>query len=307
MDRWAWDQLQPWLEIRARLPVGALLCVIRGATAGRDWEPSAARKQLRRTAALAGVRRRLASASAAARARGRDGARGRPARRHPEPARTRQPRHHVRLPARHRQRRDHRHSPLKASTGDLSHSRPQGPIDASGICGPSPAARSGAPAQGREVGVTPEMLVPEAEQDRPPRSPPAGTNHGTLLNYVLHLTESREALRPVVLAASGRIVVRRAGQSRFGVQLGTGALRRARLPAEGEWPRAEAGRPRGADDQRSGGERDPCGGGGFVGWGLSGRVWKRQGVPGRRGQLTDRGDGGRSEVRAWHEASDGGG
>jgi hypothetical protein len=40
--------------------VGALLCVIRGATAGRHWEPSAARKQLRRTAALAGVRRRFA-------------------------------------------------------------------------------------------------------------------------------------------------------------------------------------------------------------------------------------------------------
>jgi hypothetical protein len=60
MDRWGWDQLQPWLEIRARLPVGALLCVIRAATAGRHWEPSAARKQLRRTAALAGVRRRFA-------------------------------------------------------------------------------------------------------------------------------------------------------------------------------------------------------------------------------------------------------
>jgi site-specific recombinase XerD len=60
MDRWAWDQLQPWLEIRAELPVGALLCVIRGVTAGRHWEPSAARKQLRRTAAVAGVRRRFA-------------------------------------------------------------------------------------------------------------------------------------------------------------------------------------------------------------------------------------------------------
>ena len=60
MDRWAWDQLQPWLEIRAQLPVGVLLCVVRGATAGRHWEPSAARKQLRRTAAIAGVRRRFA-------------------------------------------------------------------------------------------------------------------------------------------------------------------------------------------------------------------------------------------------------
>lgn len=59
-DGWASDQLHPWLEIRARLTVGALLCVIRGGTAGRHWEPSAARKQLRRTAALAGVRRRFA-------------------------------------------------------------------------------------------------------------------------------------------------------------------------------------------------------------------------------------------------------
>jgi integrase len=47
MDRWAWQQLQPWLEIRARLPVGALLSVIHGPTAGRHWEQSAARRQLR--------------------------------------------------------------------------------------------------------------------------------------------------------------------------------------------------------------------------------------------------------------------
>ena len=50
MDRWAWDQLTPYLEVRATLPVGALFCVIHGPTAGRRWEASAARKQLRRTA-----------------------------------------------------------------------------------------------------------------------------------------------------------------------------------------------------------------------------------------------------------------
>jgi site-specific recombinase XerD len=60
MDRWAWSQLQPWIAVRRRLPVGALLCVIRGATAGRHWESSSARKQLARTAAKAGVRRRFA-------------------------------------------------------------------------------------------------------------------------------------------------------------------------------------------------------------------------------------------------------
>jgi site-specific recombinase XerD len=60
MDRWAWDQLNSWLEIRRELPIGALLCVIHGPTAGRHWEASAARKQLHQTAAAAGVRRRFA-------------------------------------------------------------------------------------------------------------------------------------------------------------------------------------------------------------------------------------------------------
>lgn len=60
MDRWAWSQLEPWMSVRRRLPVGALLCVIRGATAGRHWESSSARKQLGRTAVTAGVRRRFA-------------------------------------------------------------------------------------------------------------------------------------------------------------------------------------------------------------------------------------------------------
>ena len=60
MDRWAWEQLDPWLEIRRQLPIGALLCVIHGPTAGRRWEASAARKQLHHAAAAAGVRRRFA-------------------------------------------------------------------------------------------------------------------------------------------------------------------------------------------------------------------------------------------------------
>jgi integrase len=60
MDRWAWHQLQSWREIRSRLPVGTFLCVIHGPTAGRRWDPSAARNQLRVTANAAGVRRRFA-------------------------------------------------------------------------------------------------------------------------------------------------------------------------------------------------------------------------------------------------------
>ncbi len=53
MDRWAWAQLDPWLEIRRGLPVGSLMCVIHGPTAGRHWEASAARKQLHHAAAAA--------------------------------------------------------------------------------------------------------------------------------------------------------------------------------------------------------------------------------------------------------------
>ncbi len=60
MDRWAWDQLSPWLDIRAALPVGALFCVIHDPTRGRPWSAAAARAQLRRVAAIAGVRRRFA-------------------------------------------------------------------------------------------------------------------------------------------------------------------------------------------------------------------------------------------------------
>jgi site-specific recombinase XerC len=53
MDRWAWGQLDAWLEIRRELPIGALLCVIHGPTAGRRWEASAARKQLHQAATSA--------------------------------------------------------------------------------------------------------------------------------------------------------------------------------------------------------------------------------------------------------------
>jgi site-specific recombinase XerD len=60
MDPWGWEHLRPWLELRLRLPVGPLLCVIDGPTRGRPWASDAARAQLRRVAAKAGVRRRFA-------------------------------------------------------------------------------------------------------------------------------------------------------------------------------------------------------------------------------------------------------
>ena len=40
MDRRAWEQLEPWLTIRATLPVGAVLCVLRGPTRGRPCSPA---------------------------------------------------------------------------------------------------------------------------------------------------------------------------------------------------------------------------------------------------------------------------
>ncbi|HEY1711521.1 MAG TPA: tyrosine-type recombinase/integrase [Solirubrobacteraceae bacterium] len=60
MDRWAWQQLEHWLQLRRTLPVGPLFCVLRGPTRGRPCAPATIRVQLRDTAARAGVRRRFA-------------------------------------------------------------------------------------------------------------------------------------------------------------------------------------------------------------------------------------------------------
>ena len=60
MDRWAWEQLSPWLRLRAPLPVGALFCVLRGPTRGHPWAPASVRSQLHHVAPRADVRRRFA-------------------------------------------------------------------------------------------------------------------------------------------------------------------------------------------------------------------------------------------------------
>src|SRR4051794_18214330 len=60
MDEWAREHLQRWIDVRLEFPVGPLFCVINGPTRGRPWSRAAARADLRRTAATAGVRRRLA-------------------------------------------------------------------------------------------------------------------------------------------------------------------------------------------------------------------------------------------------------
>ena len=98
MDRWAWEQLQPWLDVRLEIPVGPLFCIVTGSTRGARWASAAA--------------------PAPTRPRRRDGTRRRPADRDPAPARSRQPRHHLDLPPRHRQRRDHRHRPRPPRADD---------------------------------------------------------------------------------------------------------------------------------------------------------------------------------------------
>jgi site-specific recombinase XerD len=60
MDGWAWEQLQPWLQLRVQLPVGPLFCVINAPTQGRPCAAGAVRQELRRIAHQAGVRRRFA-------------------------------------------------------------------------------------------------------------------------------------------------------------------------------------------------------------------------------------------------------
>jgi site-specific recombinase XerD len=60
MDEWGWIPLRPWLEHRTSLPIGAVFCVISGPTRGRPWSGPAARRQLRRHADIAGIRRRFA-------------------------------------------------------------------------------------------------------------------------------------------------------------------------------------------------------------------------------------------------------
>jgi integrase len=60
MDDWGWEHVGRWSEHRTQLPVGPLFCILAGPTRGRGWSATAVRGELRRRAALAGVRRRFA-------------------------------------------------------------------------------------------------------------------------------------------------------------------------------------------------------------------------------------------------------
>jgi len=60
MDDWGWEHVARWAEHRVKLPIGPLFCILAGPTRGRGWSATAARGELRRLAAQAGVRRRFA-------------------------------------------------------------------------------------------------------------------------------------------------------------------------------------------------------------------------------------------------------
>jgi integrase len=100
MDEWGWEQLRPWLDARAELPVGPLFCIIDGPTRGRPWSGAAVRGEFRRLAAEAGRSPSLRAAPTAPCACARARARGRAAEHHSAPARPCQPWHHLDLPPR---------------------------------------------------------------------------------------------------------------------------------------------------------------------------------------------------------------
>jgi integrase len=60
MDDWAREHVRRWTEDRFQLPIGPLFCILARPTCGRGWSATAARGELRRLAAQAGVRRRFA-------------------------------------------------------------------------------------------------------------------------------------------------------------------------------------------------------------------------------------------------------
>jgi integrase len=55
-----WEQIEPWRRHRPTLPVGPFPCIVNGPMCGRSWSQTGARAELRRLAALAGLRRRFA-------------------------------------------------------------------------------------------------------------------------------------------------------------------------------------------------------------------------------------------------------
>ena len=127
MDRWDGHSSNHGSRLRARLPVGALFCVLRGPTRGRPCAPAGIRGQLHRTAQAAGVRRRFAPHQlrhAHAVEMSREGV---PTARHPTTARTRRPRHHLRVSPWDRQHGDHPRGSRETRPDDSGQRPPRDP------------------------------------------------------------------------------------------------------------------------------------------------------------------------------------
>jgi integrase/recombinase XerD len=60
IDEWGWTELQAWMRLRADIPAGAIIPIVRGRHAGQSMSDTDARRQLRDLQARSGVRRRIA-------------------------------------------------------------------------------------------------------------------------------------------------------------------------------------------------------------------------------------------------------
>lgn len=60
IDDWGWQELQAWMRLRAEIPAGAIIPIVRGHHAGQPLSDTDARRQLRDLQARAGIRRRIA-------------------------------------------------------------------------------------------------------------------------------------------------------------------------------------------------------------------------------------------------------
>jgi integrase len=106
MDRWGWQQLDPWVQLRAAIPVGSLVCLLRGPTRGRPWSPAGARSQLHVAASGAGVAPPVRAAPVGPCPRGGDVPRGGAAAGHLTRTQARRSRDRLGVSARVRQHRD---------------------------------------------------------------------------------------------------------------------------------------------------------------------------------------------------------
>ena len=95
MDRWAWEQLDPWLALRAGLPVGALFCVLRGPTRGRPCSPAGIRTRAAKRRCGGRRQATVRTAPAPPRPRSRDVTRRGPAGHHVAATRSCRPRDHL--------------------------------------------------------------------------------------------------------------------------------------------------------------------------------------------------------------------